>query len=138
MDKAPFVVSETGWGEFEVVVRLHFASDAGERPLVLHHMLKLHPWNVTTSIARDDGLPPTVHSWQYDEIVFSDPHESFYNLLIANPPPALPESGPFSEQEAQQESTKLNKVKRQTVAETSELRDELIRMENELKGIRAA
>ncbi|TIA87191.1 hypothetical protein E3P99_03334 [Wallemia hederae] len=135
IDRAPFVVSETGWGEFEVVLRLHFAAEAGERPLVLHHMLKLHPWNVTRSIGRDDGLPPTVHSWQYDEIAFTDPHESFYTLLTNNPPPPLPDSGPYSKQEMQAETNKLNKTKRVTVQETSRLRDELIKMENELKTL---
>ncbi|TIB30416.1 hypothetical protein E3P86_03504 [Wallemia ichthyophaga] len=138
LDKPPFVVSETGWGEFEVVIRLHFPSDAGERPMVLHHMLKLHPWNVTSSIPRDDGLPPTVHSWQYDEIVFSDPHESFFHLLTCNPPPPLPDSGPFSKQDIHSETTKLNKARRTTVAETTKLRDELIRMEAELKAVRRA
>ncbi|TIB71510.1 yeats-domain-containing protein [Wallemia mellicola] len=136
LDKPPFVVSETGWGEFELVIRLHFSPESGERPLTLHHMLKLHPWNVTKSIPRDDGLPPTVHSWQYDEIVFNDPYESFYNLLIANPPAELPDDGVVTKQARDEESKKLNAVKKEVVQSTTKLRNELIKMENELKNIK--
>lgn len=31
-----------------------------------------------------------VHSWQYDEIVFNDPFQSFLTLLTAHPPTPLP------------------------------------------------
>lgn len=33
-----------------------------------------------------------VHSWQYDEIVFHDPFQSFLNTLVAHPPTALPKT----------------------------------------------
>lgn len=33
-----------------------------------------------------------MHSWQYDEIVFSDPFQSFLTLLTAHPPTPLPKS----------------------------------------------
>lgn len=33
-----------------------------------------------------------VHSWQYDEIVFNDPFQSFLNILTAHPPTALPKT----------------------------------------------
>jgi len=31
-----------------------------------------------------------VHSWQYDEIVFNDPFQSFLNILTTHPPTPLP------------------------------------------------
>lgn len=31
-----------------------------------------------------------VHSWQYDEIIFTDPTQGFYDLLLAHPPTPLP------------------------------------------------
>ena len=33
-----------------------------------------------------------VHSWQYDEIVFNDPFQSFLNILTAHPPTPLPKA----------------------------------------------
>ena len=33
-----------------------------------------------------------VHSWQYDEIVFNDPFQSFLNILTAHPPTLLPKT----------------------------------------------
>jgi YEATS domain-containing protein 4 len=30
--------------------------------------------------------PPVVHSWAYEEIVFPEPLEPFYDILIAHPP----------------------------------------------------
>jgi hypothetical protein len=35
-------------------------------------------------------LPPAVQFWQYDEIVFNDPHENFFNTLTNHPPTPLP------------------------------------------------
>ena len=42
MKKAPFEVSETGWGEFEASIRIYF-KDSDERPLDLFHLIKLYP-----------------------------------------------------------------------------------------------
>ena len=71
---------------------------------MLHH-LKLHPWPAaipaaeapaagTTADATAAGapppLPPVVHSWQYEEIVFPEPFEAFYDILVAHPPTPWP------------------------------------------------
>jgi len=34
--------------------------------------------------------PLGVHSWQYDEVVFNDPFQSFLNTLMQHPPSPLP------------------------------------------------
>jgi YEATS domain-containing protein 4 len=46
IDKPPFKVSETGWGEFAVQIRLQFVAESGEKPLTLTHSIKLHHWGV--------------------------------------------------------------------------------------------
>lgn len=38
----PFELTETGWGEFEIGVVLHFAPDSQEKDLELFHRLKLY------------------------------------------------------------------------------------------------
>lgn len=178
-DRPPYQVSETGWGEFEVQVKIWWAQESGEKPLQTFHYLKLHPWyplpvaapgatvaaaaTTTTAAEGEDAstlvaesttatqgsavtapedqvmasvpeagegdasasaapsttgdvkasadqaaavpdtttagspkppvtpaLPPVVHSWQYDEVVFPEPTEAFYQTLISHPPTPLP------------------------------------------------
>ena len=36
-------VTETGWGEFEIGITIHFKEDAGEKPIELFAPLKLYP-----------------------------------------------------------------------------------------------
>jgi YEATS domain-containing protein 4 len=84
------------WGEFEIQIRITFIADSGEKPIVLYHHLKLHPWTATG----DPEIPPLdlalkmgpVHSWQYDEIVFNDPFKSFSDILMEHPPTPLPKA----------------------------------------------
>ncbi|KAK0537232.1 NuA4 histone H4 acetyltransferase complex and the SWR1 complex subunit [Tilletia horrida] len=110
IDKPPFQVTETGWGEFEIVIKIYFVSESGEKPITLYHHLKLHPWlppivkpagskkeEDLAALAAQQAKelaaqkpPPVVHSWQYEEIVFPEPTEMFYDILIANPPSPLP------------------------------------------------
>lgn len=75
---------------------------------MLHH-LKLHPWpsgppapgaqpaepdtnstDAAGTIAPTAPPPPVVHSWQYEEIVFPEPLEAFYDILVAHPPTPWP------------------------------------------------
>ena len=120
VDRAPFSVTETGWGEFEIQIKIFFVPEAGEKPLTLVHHLKLHPWtsqaagpppagpdtsagsaaepdpaaaaaaapagDAAASGASAPPTPPVVHSWQYEEIVFPEPLEPFYDILLAHPP----------------------------------------------------
>lgn len=68
IEKPPFEVTETGWGEFDIIIKIHFNPISGEKPLTLYHHLKLHPYE-------EDGLgnpwpkQKPVTSYQYDEIV---------------------------------------------------------------------
>ncbi|WWC94834.1 hypothetical protein V866_001684 [Kwoniella sp. B9012] len=194
-DKPPFKVTETGWGEFVVQIRVQFIPESSEKPLTLNHPIKLHHWGLpieglvappteggvatgtgtantsvvntpapepiqeptpaatpvppekkeddqeevkeeiivtpapigesSNSVKEGEGsivLEPTqtseqihpvndeiivqqdlqqqqtaamtatlpVHSWQYDEIVFSDPPKNFLDILNEHPPKGLP------------------------------------------------
>ncbi|KAJ8589053.1 yeats family protein [Rhizopogon salebrosus TDB-379] len=103
IDKPPFEVSETGWGEFEIQIRVTFVPESGEKAISLYHHLKLHPWSATFPLPNATAEPEIpspenaaklgpVHSWQYDEIVFSDPFQNFLTLLTAHPPTPLPKT----------------------------------------------
>lgn len=76
--KPPYEISETGWGEFEIVIKIHF-HDPNERPVTMYHILKLFHSGGTNDfgVEVDKGLV----SESYDEIVFQDPTQLMHHLL---------------------------------------------------------
>jgi YEATS domain-containing protein 4 len=85
--KPPYEVTETGWGEFEVVIKIYF-HDPTERPVTIYHILKLFqspvldpnvlgPIIPTINPADKKGLV----SEYYDEIVFQEPTQLMQQLL---------------------------------------------------------
>ena len=42
VDAPPFELTETGWGEFEIGVKLHFANETREKDVELFHALRLY------------------------------------------------------------------------------------------------
>lgn len=100
-----------------------------------------------------------MHSWQYDEIVFNDPFQAFLNILLQHPPTPLPKSKKrlipfhaahpesiadaraagtpeFSQVMVQEEAERLDKAKKQIIAEQDKLRAILIEKEKELEGLK--
>ncbi|KAI2630933.1 yeats family-domain-containing protein [Hypoxylon sp. NC1633] len=76
-----FVVNETGWGEFEITIRLYYDSRSGEKPQTLYHHLRLHPYGTNEAekeAMRNNG---EVAAWVYEEQLFNEPFEEFYKLL---------------------------------------------------------
>ena len=182
VDKPPFEVTETGyvhkprilrlsthmccsWGEFEVQIRITFVQESGEKTIMFYHHLKLHPWTAVGS--GEPEIPPPeiaakagpVHSWQYDEVVFNDPFQSFLNTLMAHPPTPLPKakkrpvpfnvanpdsiadtklSGTpeFTHAMIQEEADRLEKARKQVIAEQDKWRSILIEKENLLAKLK--
>lgn len=79
IESPPFEVTETGWGEFEILIKIFFHTEGGEKNVLLAHHLKLHPYNGVVSM---DGK---VESLKYDEIVFNEPTEKMFALLTKQP-----------------------------------------------------
>jgi len=76
--KPPFEVRETGWGEFEIVIKVYFI-DPNERPVTIYHILKLFQTeNNVINIKKD------LVSEFYDEIIFQDPSVMMSQLLSSN------------------------------------------------------
>jgi YEATS domain-containing protein 4 len=84
VDAPPFEITEQGWGEFDIIISIHF-KDPGEKPIDVSHTLRLFP---PEGVPWPDGKP--VISENIDQIVFNDPNEWFYNDLMA----AKQEDGP--------------------------------------------
>lgn len=164
VDKPPFEVSETGWGEFEVNIKIYFVPEATEKQITLYHHLKLHPW-----MEGENAAPPPielakkfgpVHSWQYDEIVFNDPFQPFLNVLIAHPPTPLPRTSKkpvpyntanpasleasrggvpeFTQAMEKEEAERLEAAKRAVLLEQERLRLRLHEREKELEAEKQA
>ena len=84
----PFEVTETGWGEFEVQLKLFFVPEANEKSQTLWHGLKLHPYGPDAERQREERA--TIVSQSYEEVLFTEPAETFFEVLTSNPPPPPP------------------------------------------------
>lgn len=84
----PFSVSETGWGEFDITIKLYYVNDSGEKPQTLYHYLRLHPFGRSEeekqAMITANG---EVRSWSYEEQLFNEPYETFYQILTSGAAP---------------------------------------------------
>lgn len=84
----PFEVSDTGWGEFEVAVKLYYINESGEKPQTLYHYLRLHPYGRTEEekqqMIMENG---EVISWAYEEQLFNEPFDAFFRILTSGAVP---------------------------------------------------
>lgn len=79
----PFEVTETGWGEFEVGLKLFFVSEANEKLASVYHQLKLHPYGSDIEKERQKQTGEPIVSQNYEEIIFNEPSEQFYKILTS-------------------------------------------------------
>jgi YEATS domain-containing protein 4 len=68
IEEPPFEVTETGWGEFEIQIKIFFVAEASEKSLTLFHFLHLHLYGPNKEEEKELGT--TIDSFQYEEIVF--------------------------------------------------------------------
>lgn len=105
IEAPPFEVTETGWGEFDVQVKIFFVAEAAEKPVTVYHRLKLHPYGPDAERAKAEGINNDnnasgvvgggggggrVSSYQYDEVVFNEPTEALYEILTSKGDAQLP------------------------------------------------
>jgi YEATS domain-containing protein 4 len=87
IERPPYQVTETGWGEFDIVIQIALAGPS-DKTLEVYHPLKLfHP----------EDIPPNkkpVVSEHYDEVVFNDPTDHLHRRFLRNPLPDLCSVGP--------------------------------------------
>ncbi|RDL37417.1 uncharacterized protein BP5553_04850 [Venustampulla echinocandica] len=79
----PFQVHETGWGEFEIAIKLYYIPESLEKPQTLYHHLRLHPYGNTETEKETMRQAPQIISWAYEEQLFNEPYEQFYDLLTS-------------------------------------------------------
>lgn len=77
-DKPPFVVTQTGWGEFDVKISIFF-QDSAKTMVDIIHPLRLYPPGSSSS---HSSLlkKPVVYEF-YDELLFTEPMSDWYDIL---------------------------------------------------------
>ena len=68
IEQPPFELQETGWGEFEVLVKVYFHPSANEKAAQLYHHIRLHPYQDDPSGGPWPKDKP-VTCFLYDELV---------------------------------------------------------------------
>ncbi|PVU98011.1 hypothetical protein BB559_001830 [Furculomyces boomerangus] len=128
----PYKVTETGWGEFEVIIKLHFPACSAEKPISLYHMLKLYP---------PESQAATWPKNKQVNNIFSDPTEEFFEILLANKGPGLPvtvgSEHPFSLELELSESKLLDEALLKTRDQQKEYRTQLETMEKRIDQLRS-
>jgi YEATS domain-containing protein 4 len=77
------VINETGWGEFEITMKLYYVAESGEKPQTLYHHLRLHPYGRTEEEKETMRTGGEVIAWVYEEQLFNEPYEHFYDILTS-------------------------------------------------------
>lgn len=94
VDAPPFELTETGWGEFEINIKIHFVDETNEKTLSFYHHLRLHPYyngeNQSINHQDSSSSDSEVKSIFFDEIVFNEPNELFFGKLMTKPGNLLP------------------------------------------------
>ncbi|VEL29722.1 unnamed protein product [Protopolystoma xenopodis] len=78
LNKPPFELTETGWGEFDIIMKVFF-TDSNEKPLIITHLIKLFHCDHEIMMGHKSLVREI-----YDEIVFVDPSPSFYRALTSS------------------------------------------------------
>jgi len=86
LTEPPYEVTERGWGEFEAQIRIHW-KDPSEQTTIVNHTIKLYPQGAppASGAAKNELVQQStekpVLAESYDEVVFTDPTESFFRSL---------------------------------------------------------
>ncbi|KXS10120.1 yeats-domain-containing protein [Gonapodya prolifera JEL478] len=121
IESDPFEVRESGWGEFEIAIKIHFA-DPAERSVTLYHGLQLYSKDDTQLVGR---MP--IRAEKYDEIIFNEPTEGMLRALEAAPTPPLNRPAEFGPDAEARELSRLQSIMQR-------VRDEFARTQAQLQA----
>mmetsp|Transcript_17976 Transcript_17976/g.32826 ORF Transcript_17976/g.32826 Transcript_17976/m.32826 type:complete len:208 (-) Transcript_17976:383-1006(-) len=86
VEQQPFEVTESGWGEFDINITLHFSSDSEDKSFSFVHRLQFYEGENVQQTTKK----PVINE-VYEEVVFVDPCESFYKRVTSVIPGPAPE-----------------------------------------------
>ncbi|CAO3614496.1 unnamed protein product [Cunninghamella echinulata] len=115
IEQPPFELTETGWGEFEIMIKIHFQPITSEKAVTLYHHLQLHPYEDDLN-GQSWPKDKPVTSLIYDELVFNEPTEAFrevlqkHNALTPNIPAKKSTKDPLTQFSLQLEKEELERL----------------------------
>lgn len=121
----PYELTETGWGEFEIAVLLHFTDDAFEDPVELYHKLKLYGED---DLSGQASTKKPVVSETYEELVFHEPAEGFYQRVANHMPmlaPPMSQAQWFTAFDQQDDLRKLTAARQRVAGMTASVQRQL-------------
>ncbi|KAI9099971.1 yeats family-domain-containing protein [Phlyctochytrium arcticum] len=136
IEEPPFEVHETGWGEFDIPIKIFVHDDLdGAKFIQLHHTLQLYPKEDAAS-----GPARPVIAENYEEIVFNEPYEEAYNWLMAHPS-VIPKKSTkithdFNPTAEAEEVRKLREANDKVVAQLEKEKARLQAAEEELEALK--
>ncbi|KAH6561917.1 hypothetical protein BASA61_002144 [Batrachochytrium salamandrivorans] len=131
-DAPPYEVNETGWGEFEIMIKISFV-DPAEKSVTVYHQLQLYPKD---EIVQATKRPVVVN--HYDELIFSEPSEEFSKALRDHAETVqLPPTGPFSLQSESEELARLEAIYNKVNADLEKQNRTYRKTEQELHRVQA-
>ncbi|RXG70631.1 YEATS domain-containing protein 4, partial [Armadillidium vulgare] len=125
--KPPYEVTETGWGEFEIIIKIYF-HDPNERPVTLYHILKLFQSGVTIPPPMPHGeVKNSLVSEFYEELLFQDPSALMEQLLTNSRPLTIGQYTHHTDFEAKKETTikKITEAQEKVTQEILVLRNKI-------------
>lgn len=78
----PFELSETGYGEFGVEIRLYFAPESGEKAIYREHFLQLQAYGTDEQKAKQEKDNKIVGE-RMETIEFNEPSQEFFRTLTS-------------------------------------------------------
>lgn len=152
IEAPPFEVTETGWGEFEITIRIFFIPEAAEKNIQLYHHLKLHPYVPGTVPGGIPGMPTAdgtvgypgvvtqpVESYIYDELVFNEPTEPLFEILTERPGALLAAKktleSPYSQQTENEELDRLTHALAKVYHQVQKIREQITVLEREKNAL---
>jgi len=141
IEKFPFELIETGWGEFEIGIKIHFV-DTNEKPVEMFHSLKLYAIVESQQVNPNQPTqkPKPICSEHYEEVVFNQPREEMYKILMETDPSTMtPRPTKYADYyqvfSEQAELRELHDVQQKLKSEIQKLRDRYETLEAETRMI---
>ncbi|VDP92996.1 unnamed protein product [Echinostoma caproni] len=134
VNKPPFELTETGWGEFDITMKVIF-TDPNEKPLVITHLIKLFHCDHEIMMGHKSLVREI-----YDEMVFVDPSPSFYRALMSrslHTGPIIPHETDFKEIKGQALAA-LQDLDRKVTQAISVYREQLNLKKDIIEDVRSA
>jgi len=89
VDTPPFQIEETGWGGFNIEIRLFFAPEVGSKPEYRNHFLQLEPYG-SEEVQKKQTEDGMVRSEFLDWVEFNEPTEGLFEALTEETQWAVP------------------------------------------------